>query len=165
MQRSTCPLERWLGYKNTYSASRVLRPIANLEGLLDVRQPAVEALLAAGANPSASIQVERTGDGLIVVTPMSLAVESKDRAIMAMLVGGLQKGQRLVGCAVRVDGYRLAKPALNGKCGKVGSFDPKTGQCTVQLDLKRRTPAEPASWREPVCAWPGADCMARWCLA
>ena len=95
----------------------------------------VEALLAAGANPSTSVEANQTGDKVTSFSPMSLAKESKDRAIMGLLVEALQKGQRLVGCRVRVDGYRRAKPALNGKCGEVRSFDPKTGQCKVHLDL------------------------------
>ena len=95
----------------------------------------VEALLAAGANPSASHTV--TGEnGQLTVTPMTYA---KDRATIALLVEALQKGQNLVGERVRVEGYRRAKPALNGKSGEVRSFDPSTGQCKVHLDFGKNS--------------------------
>ena len=94
----------------------------------------VEALLAAGANPSGSLTAHGV-NGVVVTSPMSIAKETKDRATMALLIGALQQGQKLVGAMVRVEGYRRAKPALNGTRGEVLGFDPKTGQCKVHLDV------------------------------
>ena len=101
----------------------------------------VQALLNAGANPSQAITVNQShlgNDVKIQQSPMSIARKNNDKECVKILIGCLQRGQQLVGRTVRVEGFRRAEPAINGKIGEVLAFDSSTGQCSVKLDLSSK---------------------------
>ena len=83
----------------------------------------VQALLAAGANPSASVSVNG-----VAKTPMSFAKESKDRPTLALLVGGALAvegvfvvGSRRFGAgAIRATAFRHLQGAGDDEGGHKG---------------------------------------------
>ena len=89
----------------------------------------LQALLAAGANPSLSML------DVPSKTPMSIATEHEDKECISLLNGALRRGKGLVGCHVLVEGFRRAKPAINGRQGMVLGFEDDTGLCRVQVEF------------------------------
>ena len=119
----------------------IARGRENRHGKCEVHYPAIwaacsskaplclQALLAAGANPSLSIL------DFPSKTPMSIAKEYEDKECISLLNGALRRGKGLVGCHVLVEGFRRAKPAINGRQGMVLGFEDDTGLCRVQVEF------------------------------